>query len=210
MQHINLVADLASQYNNSQQLKKGVDMRLCCLYLSVILSFGVFAATPCEIVGFDKLLEYTVSDPKIMVGVPMTPKDLEEQKVLLKECISNFSVCIIGAPPKKMIWRYKDLVTPIDDVFYGRYKNRLAFGLIQYIDKETGVPICIAATNALNFSILWDGGSWEIKEGKPIQYILWYPHFSTRMTPKSLYEAMLASHKDAVKEHKIKEFWGDE
>jgi hypothetical protein len=94
---------------------------------------------------------------------------------------------------KSSNWFLKHLKEPLDRQF-DPLERELVFGLIQYFDQKKGESVCIVAKNGFFQAVPWLGLSWVIKDNKTTEYELWGNRFTTVMTPKSLYHALLSEY----------------
>lgn len=184
-------------------------MKLCFLFASLLLNTSLYAQDikPCQIIGFDDVAEEAIPIAGTTASMGISDEDRESEKALLKKCIKNYSVCISEAPPKSSSWLNKKLMAPADKNHFNPVSSRLVFGVVQYFDKKSGNLVCIAAINGITNAAPWYGVSW-INDGKTIKkYELRGAKFSTVMTPKSLYNSLLASQKNpAIKNRLIKSY----
>lgn len=170
-----------------------------CLFLFVFLLSCTLSAnslTPCEIVGFDEVAEEAIPYPDTGVS----DQDIEKEKALLIKCIKKYAVCIVEASPKSLTWLNRQLVEPVNNKYVDPLDGDLVFGLLQYTDKKTGKKVCMVTQNTLTHAVPWMGSSW-VTDGKIIKkYKFWDDLFNMSMTPKSLYNALLRSHEEAVRD----------
>lgn len=152
----------------------------CALYAT--------ALKPCEVIGYERVVEQGL--PLYKTGI--SPQAREEALVILKKCISEDAVCIIGDTPKTTQWLSTEFIEPQNGNF-DPMKTDLVFGMIQYADKETGLSYCIAARYDFSYLSAWNAKKWII-EGKTIQEVELYDDILFRVkTPKSLYHALLTA-----------------
>jgi len=172
------------------------------LYLVAILLISSAANAesrmPCQYIDFDELVDDALPYFHRLASDEMVARELRKQQIdLLKQCIEKYAVCIVEMPPKVSIWFNKELKAPIDDNF-DPVKRDLAFGLIQYTDKTTGEQICITAQSGDAQALPWLAYSWVIGNGLVKKYDICSKYFHMAMTPKNVYDALLASHQRAV------------
>jgi hypothetical protein len=176
-------------------------MRSFYLVLALIISATTYGGSrmPCQYIDFDELVDGGLPPSDMLARDQIIADKFRKQHIaLLQQCIEKYSVCIVEMPPKVSTWFNRKLKLPVDDNFDPTERD-LAFGLVQYIDKETGNQICTIANNNFMQAVPWYGFSWVIGNGLIKKYELFDAQFKIAMTPKSLYDALLASHMRAVK-----------
>lgn len=165
------------------------------LFLTTILHGN--SLKPCQIVGFDKIVEYAIPESR-SEDANLLDSDVYEKVKILKKCISSYETCIVEAQPKSINWLNKKLIKPINNKF-DPLKRHLVFGLLQYFDEERNVFVCTVANNSFTLAAPWIGKSWVINDSKIMnKYELDGIRFSSVMTPESLYNALLLSYADSV------------
>jgi hypothetical protein len=178
-------------------------MRYLYLVLALILSATTYGASrmPCEWIDFDELVYDALPYFHRLSGDEVIAQTLRKQQIaLLQKCIEQYSVCIIEMPPKVSTWFSKELKSSFDrdgDV----WKSDLAFGVIQYTDKKTGEQICMVAQSGDTQAVPWLSYSWVVSKGVIKKYDICSAYFHMAMTPRSLYDALLMSHKEAVSDN---------
>ena len=89
------------------------------------------------------------------------------------------------------------MVAPKDGDF-DPIERKLIFGLLQYVDKTSKEQVCIVVGNGFSQVTPWYGSSWVVTDEGIKQYEIASSQFTTVMTPNSLYNAMLKTHREAV------------
>lgn len=173
------------------------------LGLFLCITFKVFALMPCEIIGYDRIANnITPINEKIIT------KDRSiKQKIILKRCINNYSVCLVENFPKNRIWVNKQFAIPNNNIPFNEkdklphlYQDELRFALLQYVDPKTKSLVCIAIRNSFCRADPWYGASWVIDGQSATQYEIRY-YGDSFSSPKKLFKVMLNTHKENVAHH---------
>ena len=163
-------------------------MKHYLILICLIFNCATHAATlkPCQAVGYERVGERTI--PLHISG--FSPKAREEALIILKKCISENAVCIVGDNPQSAQWLSTELIEPQNGDF-DPMKTDLIFALIQYVDTKTGLSYCITARYDFTDTIEWNAKKWII-DGKHIKENRLYDKSLGRVkTPKSLYKVLL-------------------
>ncbi|HBI21235.1 MAG TPA: hypothetical protein DDY37_01375, partial [Legionella sp.] len=89
-------------------------MRVHIFLVGVFLSSTLYGneLKPCQIVGFDDVAEVAIPIPGTDASVGISSQVREEEKILLRNCIKKYAVCIVEAPPGGLSWLNEKLIEP--------------------------------------------------------------------------------------------------
>ena len=163
-------------------------MKIYLVLGSLLFNCALYATTikPCEAVGYERVIEQSL--PLYKSGI--SPRAREEALVILKKCISEKSVCIVGDTPKSDQWLSTELIAPENNDF-DPVKIDLIFAMIQYADKKTGLSYCIAARYDFTYLIEWNAKKWTVDGTTVKENKIYDKRFARIKTPNSLYKALL-------------------
>lgn len=163
-----------------------------------IFSFSLYGEElkPCETVGLEQVISFAL--PAAKGGMSsLTAQEVSSLVKLLKKCIHTSSVCIAESDRGSKNWVSSRLRAPKDGDF-DPVERELILGLLQYIDKTSKEGLCIVVGNGFTQAIRWYGSSWVVTDEGIKRYEIASSQFTTVMTPSSLYNAMLVTHRKAV------------
>ncbi len=159
---------------------------------------------PCQKIDFSAVAEYAIPNLDRTTSGGISANDIKQESAFLKKCIKKYSVCIIENPPNNSKWVNKRLIAPAFDENFNSGDTDLVFGMLQYVDKKTGASVCIVAINEQSHVLPWYGSSWVINGDSIKEYEISSEHFTPRMTPQTLYRALLKTHEEAVINNKYR------
>lgn len=182
--------------------------------MKVILFLGVFFLSvsvqskelmSCESVDFKTILNSTVPLKSNLHFSLISVEGREEEIVLLKKCLKDYGLCMVEAKRGSKHW-FSRLLTKPRNASFNPEKQTLMFAVMQFIDKKTKQPVCIAARNSFDRISPWVAKAWVIDGDVNKEYLISDPAFYHTITPEILYQSLLTAYEqariDAIEEDK--------
>ena len=173
--------------------------------MKLVMFLGVFCLSvavhsnglmSCESVDFKTILDSTVPLKSNLHFSLISAEDRKEEIVLLKKCLKDYGLCMVEAKRGSKHW-FSRLLTKPSNTSFNPETQTLMFAVMQFIDKKTKQPICIAARNNFDRISPWVAKAWVIDGGINKEYLISDPAFYHPITPEILYQSLLNAYEQA-------------